>query len=667
MPPTTSGGYSHDNIKIRTNTDRSGATGVRSESVTSSDASPLTPQWPGPLDIHLFNEGRHRRLWELLGAHVLDGAAGVRFTVWAPNAREVSVSGDWNGWGDGTRMQPIGSSGIWGAAVPAATAGHRYKFAVVSQAGTTVLKADPMARRTECPPDNASIVEAPSRHVWGDQAWMAGRSNGPDSPLRIYEVHLGSWRSGVDTYVALAHQLAEHVVALGFTHVELMPVAEHPFGGSWGYQVSGYFAPTARYGTPDDFRSFVEILHGRGIGVIVDWVPAHFPRDEWSLARFDGTALYEHADPRQGEHPDWGTLVFNYDRNEVRNFLTANALYWLHEFHVDGLRVDAVASMLYLDYSRKPGEWVPNEHGGRENLGAIALLQEINTVVGSEMPGALMIAEESTAFAKVTKPVHQGGLGFTHKWNMGWMHDTLSYFEREPIHRQWHHSELTFGLLYTFGERYVLPLSHDEVVHGKASLLAKMPGDDWQRFANLRSLYGWMWALPGAPLVFMGAEIAPWSEWNESTGLPWHLYDHATHRGVRDLIGALNSTAQAWPTIWAHDNDSASFRWLDADDAAHSVFAFLRVDPMCADASSAVVCVANLTPVPLPGYRVGVPCTGDWRVLIDTDAARFGGSGYRGDGVDVRATHDVVWQGQPASLMIDVPALAVLWLGAPES
>ena len=621
--------------------------------------------WPGALDLHLFNEGRHRRLWELLGAHVLTEGAGVRFTVWAPNARAVYVSGDWNGWGDGVAMQPIESSGIWGAVVTSAAAGHRYKFAVVSQVGGTILKADPMARQAECPPDNASVVAAASEFEWRDHAWMAQRSNGPDSPLRIYEVHLGSWRSGVYGYVELAHQLADHVVGLGFTHVELLPVAEHPFGGSWGYQVSGYFAPTARYGSPDDFREFVDIMHSQGIGVIVDWVPAHFPRDEWSLASFDGTALYEHADPRQGEQMDWGTLVFNYERNEVRNFLTANALYWLHEFHVDGLRVDAVASMLYLDYSRKPGQWVPNKFGGRENLAAIALLQEVNTVVGAEIPGALMIAEESTAFPKVTQPVHAGGLGFTHKWNMGWMHDTLTYFQREPIHRTWHHSELTFGLLYTFGERYVLPLSHDEVVHGKASLLGKMPGNDWQRFANLRALYAWMWALPGAPLVFMGAEIAPWAEWNESAGLPWHLYDHASHRGVRDLVGALNQAAAEWPAVWAGDNVASSFQWLDANDAAHSSYAFIRRDvPGGLGGTTNVVCIANLTPTAQPGYRVGVPFAGDWRVLIDTDEARFGGSGYRGDSELLAATNDVEWQGQTASLIVDLPALSVLWLGS---
>ena len=412
--------------------------------------------WPGQLDVHLFNEGRHRRLWQLLGSHVLeasdasdasDTSPGVRFTVWAPNARAIYAVGDWNQWGAGTAMVPVESSGIWTAVVPDARAGHRYKFAVVDQGGRTVLKADPMARQTECPPENSSVVAGPAAHQWNDDAWIRARTNAPSAPLRVYEVHLGSWRAGVENYIDLGHQLADHVSALGFTHVELMPVAEHPFGGSWGYQVSGYYAPTARFGTPDDFREFVDILHNRGIGVILDWVPAHFPKDAWALARFDGTALYEHADPRQGEHPDWGTLVFNFDRNEVRNFLTANALYWLQEFHIDGLRVDAVASMLYLDYSREPGQWVPNRNGGRENLGAVALLQEVNTLVGAEVPGALTIAEESTSWPKVTHPVHDGGLGFTHKWNMGWMHDMLDYCGHDPLFRKWHHDRITFSLL----------------------------------------------------------------------------------------------------------------------------------------------------------------------------------------------------------------------------
>ncbi len=626
----------------------------------------------GELDLHLFNEGTHRSLWTVLGANHVEGATGpaVRFAVWAPNARAVWVVGDWNGWTLGADpLAPQQSSGIWAAEIGLAAAGQRYKYAIEDRWGHISYRADPMARQSERPPSDASVIPVAEAYEWGDAAWMAHRrahGGRPDQPLRIYEVHLGSWRPGLG-YREAAEQLAEHCGALGFTHVELLPVAEHPFGGSWGYQVTGYYAPTARYGTPDDFRVFVDTLHQQGIGVLMDWVPAHFPRDAWALARFDGTALYEHEDPRLGEHPDWGTLVFNYGRHEVRNFLVANALYWLREFHVDGLRVDAVASMLYLDYSRPDGQWIPNEYGGRENLGAIAFLRELNTVVFAEEPGVMMIAEESTAWPGVTQPVHHGGLGFSHKWNMGWMHDTLGYFAHDPVHRQWHHRDLTFGLLYAFSERFVLPLSHDEVVHGKGSLLAKMPGDDWQRFANLRALYTWMWAMPGAPLVFMGSELAPWTEWSEEAGLPWHLLDHAPHRGVRDLIASLNRLAQEWPAVWASDHDPASFRWLDADDAAHSIYAFVRWHTGPDHDPGVVVCVANFTPVPRDGYRVGLPQAGVWEVLIDSDQGRFGGSSYRGDAggapVTVEATADAAWQGQPASALVDLPPLGVLWLG----
>jgi 1,4-alpha-glucan branching enzyme len=445
--------------------------------------------------------------------------------------------------------------------------------------------------------------------------------------------------------------------------VELMPVAEHPFGGSWGYQVTGYYSPTARYGTPHDLQALIDTLHRRGIGVIVDWVPAHFPKDDWSLAHFDGTALYEHADPRQGEHPDWGTLVFNYGRNEVRNFLTANALYWLHEFHVDGLRVDAVASMLYLDYSRPSGGWVPNREGGRENLDAISFLRELNTVVRDEVPTAMMIAEESTAWPQVTQPVERGGLGFTHKWNMGWMNDTLGYVHHEPVHRRWHHREMTFGMLYAFSERFVLPFSHDEVVHGKGSLLAKMPGDDWQRFANLRALYAWMYSQPGAPLLFMGSELAPFTEWSEGQGLPWHLLEFPPHKGVYDLLVELNRLHREWPALHERDHEPTGFQWLDADDAEHSLFAFLRWGYA---GGRAVACAANFTPVPRRGYRLGVPWGGEWRVLLDTDSPQFAGSGYSGFDVGgaTRVAHDVPWQGQSYSVELDVPPLAMVWLGA---
>ncbi|HSP27173.1 MAG TPA: 1,4-alpha-glucan branching protein GlgB, partial [Ilumatobacteraceae bacterium] len=534
----------------------------------------------GELDLHLFGEGTHRRLWELLGPQPLrvdaDGSAsGVRFAVWAPNATSVGVVGDWNGWS----AQPLGRietdvpTGIWSMVAPDARSGHRYKFEIVTGDGLVLHKADPMARRTELPPSDASVVPLAAVHAWGDHEWMAGRGGvmSATSPLRIYEVHAGSWRRGVDTWERLAIELADHVGSLGFTHVELMPIAEHPFGGSWGYQVSGYFAPTARFGDPAGLRRFVDTLHQRGIGVLVDWVPAHFPRDEWSLGRFDGTALYEHADPQRGEHPDWGTYVFDYGRNEVRNFLVANALYWLDEFHVDGLRVDAVASMLYRDYSREPHEWSPNEHGGRENLEAVAFVRELTSVVGEEFPDALVIAEESTSWPGVTQSVELGGLGFSHKWNLGWMHDTLDYLARDPVQRRDHHHEMTFAMLYANDERFVLPLSHDEVVHGKGSLLSKMIGDDRQRFDALRALFAWQWALPGAPLVFMGSELAPWQEWADEAELPWHLLDDPAHRSVHDLMTHLNAVADAWPALWRRDLDPGGFQWLDADDVAHSM------------------------------------------------------------------------------------------------
>jgi 1,4-alpha-glucan branching enzyme len=613
----------------------------------------------GDVDLYLFGEGRHRRLWELLGAVPLP-EGGYRIAVWAPNARDVTVHGDFDEW-QGTQLASQGTSGIWAAVVPWAQPGQRYKFAVTGRDGRMMMKADPMARAAERPPADASVLAPARQHHWGDQQWLASRGTTTGHPLRIYEVHLGSWREGVATYRELGEQLGDHVQALGFTHVELLPVAEHPFGGSWGYQVTGYYAPTARYGTPDDFRAFVDALHQRGIGVLLDWVPAHFPRDEWSLGRFDGTALYEHADPRLGEHPDWGTFVFNYGRHEVRNFLVANALYWFDEFHIDGLRVDAVASMLYLDYSRGPGQWLPNREGGRENLDAIGFLRELNDVIAQEHPGVAMIAEESTAWPKVTHPVEFGGLGFTHKWNMGWMHDTLRYISTDPVHRRWHHRDLTFGLLYAFSERFVLPLSHDEVVHGKASLLGKAAGDEWQRFATLRALYAWMWAMPGAPLLFMGSEIAPWNEWNDADGLPWHLLDHAPHRGVRDLVAHLNAVAAAWPALWERDHEPTGFQWLEADDAAHSVYAFARWGHA---GSSVVVCIANFTPVPRV-YRVGVPWSGSWVVLADTDDGRFAGSHYGSlAGADVTEAGDVPWQGQPASIAFDLPPLSVVWFGS---
>ena len=621
----------------------------------------------GDLDLHLFGEGTHRRLWELLGPQPLhigaDGlVAGVRLAVWAPNAVSVSVVGDWNDWTAEPLARIDAVSGIWSAVAPAARTAHCYKFEIVAEDGRTLTKADPMARQAQRPPSDASVVPTAVDHLWGDEAWMGERGAviAGAAPLRIYEVHLGSWRDGVDTWDRLAGELADHVVALGFTHVELMPIAEFPFGGSWGYQVSGYFAPTARFGDPDGVRRFVDTMHQRGIGVILDWVPAHFPRDEWSLGRFDGTALYEHGDPQRGEHPDWGTYVFDYGRNEVRNFLIANALYWLDEFHVDGLRIDAVASMLYRDYSRAPGQWEPNEYGGREHLEALAFVRELTSVVDEEFPDALMIAEESTSWPGVTRSVATGGLGFSHKWNLGWMHDTLDYLALDPVHRRQHHHDMTFALLYAYDERFVLPLSHDEVVHGKGSLLSKMFGDDHQRFAALRALFAWQWALPGAPLVFMGSELAPWDEWSEQTGLSWDLLEHPAHRGVRDLFVHLNAVADAWPALWTRDTEAGGFQWLDADDAEHGMYAFVRWD---LDGANAVACIANFAPVPRLGYRVGLPWGGDWEVVVDTDDAAWRGNGHRGESARV-VVADEPWQRCSSSGVLDVAPMSMVWLAA---
>jgi 1,4-alpha-glucan branching enzyme len=625
--------------------------------------------WPtlGELDLHLLGEGNHHRLYRLLGAHVRQhqGADGTSFAVWAPNARAVRVVGDFNLW-DGRvhPMRSLGSSGVWEIFVPGVEAGARYKFEILTPAGHLTLKADPMAFGTEVPPGTSSVVVEP-RHEWGDDEWLRRRDTVDEltSPMSVYELHLGSWRRNPDegdrslTYLELADQLPDYVADMGFTHVELMPVAEHPFGGSWGYQVSSYFAPTARSGSPDDFRVLVDAFHARGIGVIVDWVPAHFPRDDWALANFDGTALYEHEDPRKGAHPDWGTLVFNFGRNEVRNFLISNALYWLEEFHIDGLRVDAVASMLYLDYSRKEGEWVPNEFGGRENLEAVHFLKQFNEVVYGEHPGAMTIAEESTAWPAVSRPVYVGGLGFGFKWNMGWMHDTLDYFEKEPIYRRYHHNELTFGLIYAFSENFVLPLSHDEVVHGKGSLLQKMPGDRWQQLANLRSLYGWMWAHPGKQLVFMGAELAePW-EWSHDRSLDWHLLEFPEHAGVRELMKALNHTYRDLPSLWQRDSTPDGFRWIDASDVDGNVLSFLRIGD---DGQSEVACIANLAPVVRTAYRIGLPREGTWTEVLNTDATQFGGGGV-GNGGAVWAA-DVPWHGLPFSAEVTLPPLGVLWL-----
>jgi 1,4-alpha-glucan branching enzyme len=621
----------------------------------------------GELDVHLAVEGRHEQLYERLGAHVreVEGVAGTAFAVWAPNARSASVVGDFNGW-DGRLhpMRTLGSSGIWELFVPGVEAGARYKFELRTQTGELRLKADPLARYAELPPQTASIVWR-SEHEWGDGEWLERRraSEPLREPVSIYEVHLGSWRlnplegNRPLTYRELADELADYAVDLGFTHVELLPVMQHPFSGSWGYQVTGYYAPQSTHGTPDDFRAFVDRLHAHGLGVILDWVPAHFPRDDWALARFDGTALYEHADPRRGAHPDWGTLVFNLARTEVRNFLLANALYWLREFHADGIRVDAVASMLYLDYSRRAGEWVPNPFGGNEDLDAVSFLKEVNEVLYAREPGAISAAEESTAWPGVSRPTYLGGLGFGFKWNMGWMHDTLDYFQRDPIHRSYHHHQLTFSLVYAFSENFVLPLSHDEVVHGKGSLLQKMPGDRWQQLANLRALYGYMWAHPGKKLLFMGQEFAQEREWSERRSLDWHLLEQREHEGVQSLVRELNRVYRERPALWEVDDSHEGFRWLEPNDAAGNVLAFARLSRGGEDV---VVCVLNLSPVPREGYRVGMPRAGRWAEALNTDSPAFGGSGVGNpDGVEADATP---WHDQPFSAEVTLPPLAAVWL-----
>jgi 1,4-alpha-glucan branching enzyme len=621
----------------------------------------------GELDLYLVGEGRHEELYERLGAHVyeIDDVRGTAFAVWAPAARSVSVVGDFNNW-DGRLhpMRSLGGSGIWELFVPGIEQGARYKYEVRARDGSLHLKADPVAFATELPPATASIVSHPM-HEWRDEGWVENRSAAStlDRPISIYEVHLGSWRrnSLEDnrslTYLELADELAEYAGDLGFTHVELLPVMEHPFAGSWGYQVTGFYAPTSRFGPPDDFRTFVDRLHGHGLGVILDWVPAHFPRDEFALARFDGSALYEHADPRRGEHPDWGTLVFNFARREVRNFLLADALFWLREYHADGLRVDAVASMLYLDYSREPGQWIPNAYGGNEDLDAVSFLRELNEVAHGRQPGTLMIAEESTAWPGVSRPTYTGGLGFGLKWNMGWMHDTLDYFGRDPIHRRYHHNQLTFGLVYAFSENFVLPLSHDEVVHGKGSLLRKMAGDRWQKFANLRALYGHMWAHPGKKLLFMGGELAQEQEWSHDRSLDWHLLEQPDHGGVQLLVRDLNRLYREEPALWERDFDSYGFRWLEVNDSSSNTIAWARFS---ADGSRTLVCIGNFSPVPRSGYRVGLPHGGGWRELLNTDARIYGGTGVGNEGV--LEAEAVGWHGVEHSVEVTLPPLGVVWL-----
>jgi 1,4-alpha-glucan branching enzyme len=624
--------------------------------------TPLTQQ-----DLYLFNEGTHNRLYEKLGAHPRNekGKEGTHFAVWAPGAETVFVMGDFNHWvKEGKPLHPQGQSGIWEGFLPGLGKGDRYKYHVVSRhAGYRVDKADPMGFYHETPPQTASIIWELD-YQWQDHRWMAnrGKANAITSPLSIYEVHLGSWRRVPDqnnrplTYRELAPLLSEYVKSLGFTHVEFLPVTEHPFYGSWGYQTTGYFAPTSRYGCPQDFMYLIDHLHQQGIGVILDWVPSHFPSDEHGLSFFDGTHLYEHADPRQGIHPDWNTLVFNYGRYEVRSFLLSSALFWLDRYHIDGLRVDAVASMLYLDYSRRPGQWVPNRYGGNENLEAIQLLRRFNEDVYKSYPDVQTIAEESTAWPMVSRPTYVGGLGFGLKWDMGWMHDTLNYLSRDPVHRRHHHNEITFRMLYAFTENYVLPLSHDEVVHGKGSLLAKLPGDDWQKLANLRLLLGYMFAQPGKKLLFMGGEFGQWHEWNHDSSLDWHLLELAPHAGTKHWVESLNRVYRAEPALYESDCQREGFEWIDCTDAEFSTISFLRKGRSPEDR---VLIACNFTPVPRFHYRLGVPLSGYWKELLNSDATDYGGSGLGNFGGV--ASEPVPRHGRPHSLNLMLPPLTVVF------
>jgi 1,4-alpha-glucan branching enzyme len=625
------------------------------------------PPLLGQFDEHLLGEGRHRQLYNQLGAHPrsLEGVAGTAFCVWAPNAKRASVVGEFNAW-DGRRhpMRLRRGAGLWELFIPGIERGTIYKYEIIGPSGERLpLKSDPVSFAQEAPPATASIVSGEPEHIWNDRPWIERRAEAQSAaaPISIYEVHLGSWRRDIEgetlDYDTLAVQLVDYVEKMGFTHVEFLPVTEHPFTGSWGYQPIGLFAPTRRYGTPAEFASLVDRLHDAGIGVILDWVPAHFPSDAHGLANFDGTALYEHADPKQGFHRDWNTLIYNFGRREVANFLEASALFWLDKYHVDALRVDAVASMLYLDYSREAGEWVPNREGGNQNLEAIDFLRSVNTRVADDHAGVAMIAEESTAFPKVSRPVGEGGLGFNFKWNMGWMHDTLSYFSRDPIVRKYHQNDLTFGLLYAFSENFILPLSHDEVVHGKGSLLGKMAGDPWQKFANLRAYYSFMWTHPGKKLLFMGCEFGQVREWNHDAGLDWHLIDEPMHAGVQTMVADLNRLYRAHPALHTLDCDPDGFEWIDAGDAEQSVLVYMRkaegdVDP--------VVVVCNLTPVVRSDYRIGVPVGGTWHEIHNSDAECYGGSGV-GNGGTLNA-EDQSWHGRPASLRLVLPPLAVLVL-----
>jgi 1,4-alpha-glucan branching enzyme len=621
-------------------------------------------------EAYLFGEGHWLRAWEKMGARPaeMDGARGYSFVVWAPNARRVSVVGDFNAWdGRAHVMRSLGASGLWEAFVPGVGDGAVYKFEIQGHAGPPFTRADPFALRAELPPQTASITGALAGYAWRDHAWMeargANRDAALDRPMAIYEVHAGSWRRDPGqghrrlTWRELASELIPYVTRLGFTHLELLPVMEHPFDGSWGYQVTGFYAPTSRHGSPDDFRYFVDECHLQGLGVLLDWVPGHFPKDAHGLAQFDGTALYEHEDPRQGEQPDWGTLIFNYGRHEGRNFLIANALYWLEAFHVDGLRVDAVASMIYLDYSRDAGQWVPNKHGGRENLEAIDFLRELNTLTHQHAPGTVMIAEESTAFPAVSRPTWVGGLGFTYKWNMGWMHDILTYVSKDPVYRRWEHRHLTFSMLYAWNENFILPFSHDEVVHGKGSMVGKIPGDAWQKLATLRTLYGFMYAHPGKKLLFMGGEFGQWHEWNHDASLDWHLLDHPLHAGLQHFVEDLNAIYAREPALHEVDFESPGFEWIDCNDYESSVISLMRRGRQ---AGEPVVVVLNWTPLVRQSYRVGVPEPGYYRELLNSDASTYGGSNVGNEGG--RASEPVPAHGHQHSLVLTIPPLGVLFL-----
>jgi 1,4-alpha-glucan branching enzyme len=619
----------------------------------------------GEIDLHLFSEGNHLQLYEKFGAHLreIGGAEGVYFAVWAPNAQRVSVVGDFNGWdGRANPMRRLLGSGVWELFLPDVGEGAHYKFEIRTPAGALLLKSDPFALFNQHGKETSSLVYNLDRYQWNDSQWMKARParRWQTSPLSIYEVHLGSWKRKAEegnrslSYLELAETLLSYVVDMGYTHIELMPVAEHPFEGSWGYQVTNYYAPTSRFGSPDEFRHFVDKFHQAGIGVIMDWVPAHFPKDAHGLAEFDGTDLYEHMDPRQGEHQDWGTLIFNFGRNEVRNFLIGNALFWLDKYHIDGLRVDAVASMLYLDYSRKAGEWIPNVFGGRENLEAVHFLKCFNEVCYERFPGIMTIAEESTAWPGVSRPTHLGGLGFGFKWNMGWMHDFLHYMALDPIFRRFHHNNITFSLMYAFQEHFVLVLSHDEVVHGKGSLINKMPGDEWQRFANLRMFYAWMYGHPGKKLVFMGGEFGQGREWNHDRELDWELLQLPRHDGLRRLVQHLNFVYKTEPALWELDDTHEGFEWIDFHDADNSVVAFMRKSR----GGDVVIFAVNATPLVRQGYRLGVPGAGFYREIINTDAETYGGSNVGNMGGF--EAEDFPWQGRTHSLMISLPPLATV-------